>query len=59
MQVAGVCFASSQKYYHGVVTILKINLMIFLGFGIYRFGNLFLPATLLYVSHPAIAPSHI
>ena len=36
MQVAGVCFASSGKSYHAAVTILKINLIIFLGFGVDR-----------------------
>jgi hypothetical protein len=34
MQVAGVCFAISEKYYHALVTILKIKLIIFLGFGV-------------------------
>lgn len=44
MQVAGECFANSEKYYHGAVTILKIKLIIFLAFGIGRFGNLFFGA---------------
>jgi hypothetical protein len=40
MQVAGDCFASSQKYYHAAVTILKIKLMIFLGFCVDGLRNL-------------------
>lgn len=41
MQVAGECFANSEKYYHAAVTILKIKLIIFLAFGIGGFGNLY------------------
>jgi hypothetical protein len=40
MQVAGVCFASSERYYHALVTILKIKLIIFLGFGVEGVRNL-------------------
>lgn len=40
MQVAGDCFASSQKYYHAAVTILKIKLIMFLDFGVGGLRNL-------------------
>jgi len=46
MQVAGDCFASSKKYYHAAVTILKIKLIIFLGFGVDRSRKSFLPIDL-------------
>ena len=36
MQVAGECFANSEKSYHAAVTILKIQLMTFGEFGVDR-----------------------
>lgn len=50
MQVAGDCFASSQKYYHAAVTILKIKLIIFLGFGVDRSRKSFGAIDLLWQS---------